>query len=72
MAGDGRLGLDVQRLDLLDECFLLLTLETHRKVTQPGGGWVGRVTVNMNSLTYTSSASFLWCSLSFILIFFSI
>lgn len=42
MVGDGRLGLDVQRLDLLDECFLLLTLETHRKATQPGGGGEGR------------------------------
>lgn len=35
VAGDGRLGLDVQRLNLLDECFLLLTLETHRVETQP-------------------------------------
>lgn len=51
MVGDGRLGLDVQRLDLLDECFLLLTLETHRKATQPGVGRGVCVTLNMNSLT---------------------
>lgn len=35
-AGNGCLGLNVQRLDLLDERLLLLTLQTHRDEMESG------------------------------------